>query len=315
MSPDPAHAPEAQEEGHSGVPAHVWMYWEDVPGRVRPPYLGLCADTIRRQLAPGMTLHVLDEESVFDWLPDLDATAWKRLAVPAQRADYARTRLVYRHGGLWMDADCIAMRTLDELTGYVRDLDLASWGADVQGRFFNNLFVGRAGAPMLERWIESQDAVLASNDNWDRLPWAALGSDPVYPFLRDVSYANIPASKVAPVLWYGWRRFLSPFQSPAKVLATSPVTVMLWNKGMGPLLATRSAEELLGSKILLARLLRIALGTTTLDEELDAYTAMSRISDLRYRPVGRSAERRLRRLLGSGSPPARDPVGLSQPSP
>ena len=245
-----------------------------------------------------MALEVLDEERVFDWLPDLDVATWKALAVPAQRADYARTRLIYRYGGLWVDADCIAMAPLAELTDLLADHELVSWGGDVQGRFFNNLFAARPGAAFVARWIEEQDRALASSDDWSRLPWAALGSDPVYPFVLDEDYVNVPAARVAPVLWFGWRRFLSPFQSPARVLAESPVTVMLWNKGMGPKLAGRSAEQLRSSPMLLARLLRIALGTSTLDDELDLLTRLAPVSDLRYGRIGRATERRVRRALG-----------------
>jgi len=142
--------------------------------------------------------------------------------------------------------------------------------------------------------MQSQDETLASSDDWTSLSWSALGSDAFHPFMNDGNYANVPFKKVAPVLWYEWRRFLSPFQSPADVLASSPVTVMLWNKGMGPILADRSVSQLLQGNMLLSRLFRIALGESTLEEELDGYTRFSRVSDLRYRANGYRVERRLR---------------------
>jgi hypothetical protein len=285
--------------------SHVWMYWEDLPGRTRPAYLDLCQETIRRHLGPSMTLHVLDNESVFDWLPDMEASIWHRLTVPAQRADYARTRLVYSHGGLWLDADCIAMGQLDVLAGYLGGHELASWGSDVGARFFNNLFIAHAGSPVLELWMESQDATLAASDDWTALEWSALGSDAFRPVKRGANYVNVPFKKVAPVLWYEWRRFLSPFQSPADVLASSPVTIMLWNKGMGPVLADRSAAQLRTSKILLSRLFRIALGESTVEEELDRYTRFRRVSDLRFGANGIRIERRLRQwLLATQDPEA-----------
>lgn len=280
---------------HGGLT--VWMYWEDPPGRSLPGYLSLCRDTVRRHLGPSMTLQVLDRQGVGDWLPDLDESVWARLTIPAQRADYARTRLIHRHGGLWIDADCIAMSSLDELWGYLGDHELMAWGADVQGRFFNNLFGAPAGSPLVARWIEAQDRALAGSEDWNSLDWAALGSGAFYPLLAGATYANVPAAKVAPVLWYAWRRLLSPYQSPVPILGSLPVTVMLWNKGMGPLLADKTAGQVLGSKMLLARLLRIALGNSTLEDELDLSTRLSPLSDLRYGARGRSIERRLRHLF------------------
>jgi hypothetical protein len=276
---------------------HVWMYWEDPPGGRRPPYLTLCEETVVRHLGPSMELHVLDQDSAFDWLPDLNPSVWHRLASPVQRADYVRTRVVYRHGGLWIDSDCIAMRRLDGVTDHLGSHDLVSWGEDVDGRFFNNVFAGRAGAPMLAEWIEGQDRALASVDDWSSLPWAALGSGSFSSVRRNPALLNLPSAKVAPVLWYEWRRFLSPFQSPAAVLRAAPWTVMLWNAVMGPALKRRTTEELLGSHMLVSRLFRIALGRTSPDDEMDRRTRLSRASDLRYSRAGRSAEIRMRRWL------------------
>ena len=281
----------------AGPAPHVWMYWEDLPGRGCPAYLLLVPRD--RPAPPGRdkTLHVLDEHSVFDWLPDLDRKVWERLKVPAQRADYARTRLVYRYGGLWIDADCIAMRRLDALDHYLDGHELASWGKDIRGRFFNNLFSAPAGSTLVGRWIENQDRVLAGCEDWNTLGWNDIGSGAFFPLMREADYANMPAPEVAPVLWFAWRRFLSPYQSPA----TSPGLVAghgdAVEQGHGARCSpAKSSDEVLGAPMLLSRLLRIALGTSTLEAELDWRTRLSPVSDLRYGPTGRSIERRLRRL-------------------
>jgi hypothetical protein len=281
----------------------VFMYWEDLPGRTCPAYLDLCLETIRRHVGSDMELHVLDQDTIFDWIPDLDRSIWRRLPLPAKRSDYARTRLTYHHGGLWLDADTIAMAPLGPLTAYVADHDLACWGRDVDGRFFSSLIVARAGAPLIAKWIEAQDRALAESDDWGQLSWSALVADAFGPFMGDDRYGNVPSSKIAPVLWNDWKRFFSPFQSPAPVLADAPILITLYNKGMGPILEDRSAAELRGAKSLLSRLYRIALGESTLEDELDLATRFSKVSDLRYSLNGRRIERRVRRLL-FGKPPA-----------
>lgn len=273
----------------------VWMYWEDAPGRSLPAYLSLCRDTVRAHLSPDQDLHVLDRTSALAWLPDLDEEVWNRLQSPVQRSDYVRTRLVYRYGGLWIDADCIAVAELGTLRSYLDQRDLASWGWDVRRRFFNNLFLARPGAEMLARWIESQDRILRDAADWSTLSWSALGTDATHPFLARMVYANMPAPIVSPVLWYEWRRFLSPFQSPRRVLASDPVTVMLWNKGMGPALARYRESDLLESTMLLSRLFRVALGRTTLEQEMDIRTMLAPLSNLRHGAKGQALERRIRR--------------------
>jgi hypothetical protein len=274
----------------------VWTYWEDAPGRHRAPYLDLCLMTIERQLDERMRLHVLDELAVFDWLPDLPRDVWKRLGSPVRRSDYARVRLVERYGGLWLDPDCIAMNSLRRLLNPLRDQEVVGWGADIGDRFYNGLFAARPGADLLRDWIDAQDKALDATEDWDTLPWAALGQDLMKDLLSAHSYENVPRKMIAPVLWYEWRRLFSPWQSPARVLRPRPVTVMLFNSVMGPRLSPLSTASLLSTKMLLGRLFRIALGVSNLAEEADMQTRLSPLSDLRYSRYGRAIEYRARTL-------------------
>jgi hypothetical protein len=274
------------------------MYWENVPGRAKPPYLDLCLETIKRHIDPGMPLRVLDETTVFDWLQDLSPEDWKKLGSPVRRSDFARVRLLDRHGGLWLDADCIAMSSLGSLVEPLDRNELVGWGGDVgEGWFYNGLFAARAGATFLQKWIAAQDALLAAHADWERLSWAALGQGLMRDLVGANEYYNIPRLQIAPVLFYEWRRFLSPMQSPARVLDSAPITVMLWNREMERDLGGLPAQSVLSSKMLIGRLFRISLGLSTVDEERDLATRISLLSDLRFSARGRSVEYRLRSLL------------------
>jgi hypothetical protein len=55
--------------------------------------------------------------------------------------------------------------------------------------------------------------------------------------------------------------------------------------------------QLLGSHMLLSRLLRIGLAISTEDEEEDALTAMHRLSALRFSSAGQRLELNARRAL------------------
>jgi capsular polysaccharide synthesis protein len=270
----------------------VWMYWEDVPGTTRAPYLSLCLETVRRH-AGRMDVRVLDQDSVFTWLPDLDADLWRRLPAPNYRSDYARTRLVHRYGGLWLDIDLVAVGSLESLMRPLDRYDLAGYGREL-GRFYSNLFAARAGSEFVRRWLEAQDDELRRTTDLASMRWAALAQDVVLPIARSVPYYNIPASDVAPVWWYEWRRFMSRLESPGRILGDGTVTVMLWNKVMGPELADASEQDLLAGRSLLSRLLRIGLGQSTLEDERDLWTRAHRLSDVRFSRAGQALERRLR---------------------
>src|SRR3979411_24918 len=106
----------------------VWMYWEDPEDglRRRAPYLDLCHESVRAHL-DGLELQVIDRENVFDWLPDLDRDRWERLPGPVCRSDYPRLRRVHRHGGAYLDFDCIVMASLRELLAPLERAEVVGW--------------------------------------------------------------------------------------------------------------------------------------------------------------------------------------------
>jgi hypothetical protein len=273
----------------------VWMYWENPPTGRRAPYLDLCLESVRCHL-DGLRLEVVDQESVFNWLPNLDREVWTRLPSATYRADYIRTRLVDRYGGLWLDFDCLVFRPLSDLVDLLESNDVVGWGRE-QGRFYNGLFAARAGSAMVAEWIRAQDGVLGSRDDWKALEWQALGQDVINPIARSAPFHNLAFRTVAPVMWYEWRRLLSRIESPERILKPDGRVIMLWNRFMGPILGSMSATDLKGGNILLSRLVRIALRESTVEEERSPWTKLHRLSELRFSEPGRRVEHHARRIL------------------
>jgi capsular polysaccharide synthesis protein len=268
------------------------MYWETPPGAHRPPYLDVCLETIRSHLDDEMFLHELDEETVFEWLPDCPRLTWQRLGTPVRRSDYARVRLIERYGGTWIDADSVLMMSLRT---FVEPLAVHTV---VSGeRFTLGMFAAQANAPLIRAWRIAQDNVLASSDDWATLPWAALGADCLLSLIDHHEFYRFPQRRIVPVEWYEWRRFLSRLQPPATIMKSSPISVLLFNKAMGQILAHTSRAEILSDDILLSRLLRLALHISNLSEETKLSMRLSPLSGLRFTRVGRRMEEGLRSTL------------------
>ena len=275
----------------------VWTYWEYKNRRgARPAYLDLCTESVRGHLGP-LTLELVDQDSIFEWLPDLDADTWRRLPGPSWRSDYGRARLGARYGGIYLDVDCVVVDDLGRLLEPLGRCDFASWGREAGGRMYDGLFAARPGARLLEEWAEAQDRALHEVADWTRLPWSFLGQDLLGPVASRVEYHNYPLATIAPVMWYEWRRFLSKVASPARLFAHRPHTVMLWNGFMARPLREITSDELLRGNALLSRVLRIGLGRTTPDQELDGWTRLHHLADLRFSRFGRA--------LGLGRPTRR----------
>ncbi|MBK1686092.1 capsular polysaccharide synthesis protein [Rubrivivax gelatinosus] len=245
----------------------IWMYWENVPGsRGMPPFVQFCLKSVERHRGQA-SLHLLDQDSVREYLPDL-RPQWRQLQRAAHRADYVRTRLVLRHGGMWLDSDMVAMRPLAPLFEIPQPLDFACQEmASAIG-----CFVARAGCPLLQTIAREQDRILDADPT--SFEWNAIGNDLLarhgsdYPHHTWVRWTldEIAGGKVS--------RLLEDRRIEDNVDRNAALFHLCGNL-LTPLLATyapRRHQRLLGQSMLLSRILRRALDLpepSTLGQRLD----------------------------------------------
>lgn len=107
---------------------HIWMYWENKKGVDKPPaYIDLCFDTVRKNCIKNCNIHILNEKTIHDFLPNIRKDLDEKLNIP-QKVDYYRYNLLYKYGGMWVDADTIVMRDLSPLFSKLKDYDYLGWG-------------------------------------------------------------------------------------------------------------------------------------------------------------------------------------------
>ncbi len=270
----------------------MWMYWEQPPERPRAPYLDLCLETIEHHLG-SLTLEILDEKTIFDRLPDLDEQVWLRLPDPLRRSDYARIRLLYEHGGAYLDVDCIAVSPLEKLIEPLSSNDFVTFGSERQS-VQNNFFAARPGAKFLEKWLSAQERLLGSVEDWAGLPRTALGEPLATSIASTEAHYNFSERRIAPVMWYEWGRLFSRCTSPRRVFDHSPITVMLYNAFMGGHLRDTTVQDLLEGNLLISRIFRIALGRSSVEDEVDGWARFELFADLKYSTYGRAARNRVR---------------------
>lgn len=125
---------------------HIWMYWENKKGSSKSSYLNLCYQTIQRHCT-DCQVHLLNEQSVFDYLPDLNENLMRLCSIP-QKADYIRLSLLYKYGGLWLDADIIVFKSLQQLFDLLDKYDFIGFGCH-----FNNCHIKTVGYPKPANWV------------------------------------------------------------------------------------------------------------------------------------------------------------------
>lgn len=265
---------------------HIWMYWENAAkGPGMPPFVRLCIESVRRH-SGGATVHLLDERSVQEFLPDV-RPEWHQLKKLAHKADYVRTRLVLEHGGMWLDCDMVALGSLEPLFEIPGHLDLACQHLD--GAI--NCFVARPGCKLLREITRAQDDVIDTLGL--EFPWEAIGNDLLkrlghdYPHHRwpEWTVDHAPAGQVSRLVSGGRKRGLS--------IDRHAVIFNLCGASLSPLLneyAAHRQQSLLLQQMPMSAILRRALGIP----EPSWNQRLTNVAP--WLDLGRGVARRLRRM-------------------
>lgn len=104
---------------------YLWLYWE---GNM-PAYIEMCIETIYKHCSKSFNIVFLSKDNIDDWLPELEEKKldFTKLKI-AQRVDFYRILLLYKYGGLYMDADIIAMRDPIEIMDKLNSYDFVGFG-------------------------------------------------------------------------------------------------------------------------------------------------------------------------------------------
>lgn len=281
---------------------HIWCLWE--PEGTLPPYLQLCLRTIERNAGVPVTL--LAPRDVEALAPDLDPELAARVPRPGQRSDYYRSHLLAAKGGMWLDVDAVV----------VRDVNWAFEGADAPGLAArrNQIGIGtaplvaNAASPAMLRWIRLQERILRDLKPGEvLLPWTALGATTLTEAVGSDPFFELPKPRVAPLPWTQADSYTSRFTRPDVVLRPEVSIINLYNERFPRWLKTATEDELLDSPIMLARLLRVALGESQPENEHRQWDAAGAILESAWRHSSRGfkAARGRAHLLSRRLTPAR----------
>ncbi len=117
----------------------IWMYWE---GEC-PVWIEACMATIFTHAADVRLITPAEFDKMWDLDRDINLT---RLRIP-HRADFIRAFLLARYGGLWIDADCIVINSLEPVLELLTDADFLAF-SERQGDISNS-FMGRGAIAKL----------------------------------------------------------------------------------------------------------------------------------------------------------------------
>ena len=245
----------------------LFQYWETPENLPKKPgYIELCEQTVDKYCSDGFEIERLNRENIKDYLPELDEGIWG-LGNIALVADYIRARLLYKYGGLWLDADTIVMQPLTDI---VERLDEGSSfvGYRKTSHGDDNISVNFMGgiknSAVFRKYGEIQDGLL---QNSKKLKWSSLGADALDKALKKATLYEshfYPESRIQPIPWQEQKRFYRKEEEVENVINEDTLTCMIFNNGMKtrdqiPDVRLLDKEQLMEIPILLTKLLKYSL--------------------------------------------------------
>lgn len=169
----------------------VWLYWEGP----RPDWIAECQRTVAAH-APDVRL-VTPEE--FDRLRNVDRDIDLSGLCVAHRADFIRAFLLARHGGLWVDSDCVVLRGLEPVLGLLGDYDFVGY-KERQGHVANNFMGAPEGSVIAGLYYRRVCGLLRAGRP---LEWLTIGSHALTETIREAGtrWHRLAVELIQPVCW------------------------------------------------------------------------------------------------------------------
>lgn len=240
----------------------IWLFWEGP----RPAYIDLCIATVRRH---HPDLHLLDRAG-FEalWTDDRD--------IPLHDvglnhvSDFVRAWLLSRHGGLYIDADCIMMRSCTPLLMAIEVHGFVGY-REPQGYMSCNFMGARAGGAVI---MKHYARVAARLRGPRPIAWLDLSSAPMNQAIEAAGRDALllPTQSVMPLAWNDSADLARRRDDSAHAAHVEPDcrSYMLSNNTIRADVHTRHlaympAEVLLADRSFLGYLLRRALDRPMID--------------------------------------------------
>jgi hypothetical protein len=161
---------------------NIFTYWEGA----KPDYIKYCLNSIAEK--SGADVFILDEKDIAQYLDkeELHENFFKIKHI-AQRADYLRVALLEKHGGLWVDADTVFVKSADDFFKKVDGVDFAyiKW---IDNLVINGYFYAEKNSEVLTQWKHDMDYILDKYEEKANYDWCFLGETILTPIIKSYLY-------------------------------------------------------------------------------------------------------------------------------
>jgi phosphorylcholine metabolism protein LicD len=108
---------------------YLWQYWDNMEGKPTPAYIDICLKTVDRHCSDSFEIIRLNKDNIMNYIPEI--AEWKKQIddlIIAHKVDFYRIILLYKFGGLYLDADIICLRDPIEIISKLKKYDFVGFG-------------------------------------------------------------------------------------------------------------------------------------------------------------------------------------------
>jgi hypothetical protein len=108
---------------------YLWQYWDTIDGKETPDYIKLCMKTVDKHCSDSFEIVRLNKDNIFKYIPEIEKYKKKMDSlIIAHKVDIYRIMLLYKYGGIYMDADLICLRNPIEIIHKLDKYDFVGFG-------------------------------------------------------------------------------------------------------------------------------------------------------------------------------------------
>lgn len=107
----------------------LWFYWEDINNKKKPAYIDICIDSIYKYCSSTFNIIHLNNLNIDDYLPEIKYNQMDLTQLNiAHRVDFYRILLMYKYGGIYIDADILVLKDLKSIHDKLENYDYVGFG-------------------------------------------------------------------------------------------------------------------------------------------------------------------------------------------
>ena len=119
---------------NTSVKPYLWQYWDTLDGKEIPSYINLSFQTVDKHCSNSFNIVRLNKDNIYDYIPEIKKyEPIMNSLIIAHKVDIYRILLLFKYGGLYMDADTICMRDPIEIIDKLATFDFVGFGCTMQG--------------------------------------------------------------------------------------------------------------------------------------------------------------------------------------